>query len=377
MVEMTHVWFFLDQSRVFDMIWHDGLAAKLKMCGINGQLLNFLKNYLQNRRVRVVIEGQESEWFNVTAGVPQGSILGPLLFLIYINDIVNTLQAEIHLYADDAVLMCNMNTTPNAVDVLNHDLDELHKWAQKWCMSFNASKTKHMVVTNRYVPLDYAPLQLNSVLLEKVTHFKQLGVYFDEKMTWEAHINHISTIANKKIGLIWKVSLQFPRKCAETIYTNYVRPVLDYGCAVYDNCSRYLTNKLEGVQRNAAVACTRAFRRTPTSSLLTELGWCSLEVRHKYFRLITLYKMIHNRTPSYLRSLLPPRQGQYANRPTRFEHNFCAPRTRGQMYHQSFIPRTVREWNILDEAQKQIPTTSSFKANLKKKTVPNKNAAIL
>ena len=171
-----------------------------------------------------------------------------------------------------------------------------------------------MVVTNRYVPLDYAPLQLNNVLLEKVTHFKQLGVFFDEKMTWEAHINHISTIANKKIGLIWKVSLQFPRKCAETIYTNYVQPVLDYGCAVYDNCSRHLTNKLEGVQRNAAVACTRAFRRTPTSSLLTELGWCSLEVRCKYFRLITLYKMIHNRTPGYLRSLLPPRQGQYANR---------------------------------------------------------------
>ena len=131
---------FLDQSRAFDRIWHDGLAAKLKMCGTNEQLLNFLKNYLQNRRVRVVIEGQESQWFNVTAGVPQGSILGPLLFLIYINDIVNTLQAEIHLYADDAVLMCNMNTTPNAVDVLNHDLDELHKWAQKWCMSFNASK---------------------------------------------------------------------------------------------------------------------------------------------------------------------------------------------------------------------------------------------
>ena len=92
-----------------------------------------------------------------------------------------------------------------------------------------------------------------------------------------------------------------------------------------------------------------------------------LPLRHRTFRLITLYKMIHNRTPAYLRSLLPPRQGQYANRPTRFKHNFCAPRTRGQKYHQSFMPRTVREWNILDEAQKQIPTTSSFKANLKTK----------
>ena len=103
----------------------------------------------------------------------------------------------------------------------NHDL-ELHKWAQKWCMSFNASKTKYMVITKRYLPLNYATLQLNNVLLEKVTHFKQLGVYVDEKMTWEAHNNYILTIANKKIGLICKVSLQFPRTCTETIYTNYV-----------------------------------------------------------------------------------------------------------------------------------------------------------
>ena len=90
----------------------------------------------------------------ITAGVPQGSILGPLLFLLYkfINDIINTLQTDIHLYADDAVLMCNLNATPNATDVINQDLQQLHTWAQTWYMSFNASKTKYMIISNKYVP---------------------------------------------------------------------------------------------------------------------------------------------------------------------------------------------------------------------------------
>ena len=240
---------FLDQSHAFDRIWHDGLIAKLKMYGINGHFANVLKSYLHNRRVCVVIEGCESHWCNITAGVPQGSILGPLLFLLYINDIINTLQTDIHLYADDDVLMCNLNATPNATDVINQDLQQLHTWAQTWYMSFNTSKTKYMIISNKYVPQAYPTIELNNVEIEKVSCFKQLGLYFDEKMTWESHIDHIVSIANKKIGLMWKVILQFPRTCAETIYASYVRPILDYGCAIYNNCSRLLSDKLECTEK--------------------------------------------------------------------------------------------------------------------------------
>ena len=95
---------FLDQSRAFDRIFHDGLKLKLSGIGINGALYNLLSSYLDNRRIRVVLNGQKSRWFKITAGVPQGSILGPLLFLIYIADIVEHLESEIYLYADDAVL---------------------------------------------------------------------------------------------------------------------------------------------------------------------------------------------------------------------------------------------------------------------------------
>ena len=142
-------------------------------------------------------------------------------------------------------------------------------------------------------------------------------------------------------------------------------------CSIIYNCCRLLTDKLESVQRNAALVCTRAFRRTPTTTLLAELGWLTLETRRQYFRLVMLYKMKNN-TPDCLQSILSPLQGQYANRPSRHAHNFTAPRTRGQKHHQSLVPQTIRQWNALDDDMKNLPSTNSFKRNVKKKRFPTK-----
>ncbi len=239
-------------------------------------------------------------------------------------------------------------------------------------MFFNATKTKYMVVTNRRYPPNQTTLKLNNTDLERVTSLKQLGLLFDERMTWQPHIEQLILKSNKKIGLIWQISNQFPRSCAETIYTSYIRPILDYACICYDNCSVNLNQRLEVVQRKAALACTRAIRRTPTKDLLAELGWSTLETRRKYFRLVQLHRIKNNLTPPYLRTLLPPLMGQHANRPTQYRHNYTAPRSNRRIYHSSFIPRTTRDWNDLDERLKELPTSNSFKHNLKKNLVPTK-----
>jgi len=360
---------FLDQSRAFDRIWHAGLLAKLKMYGINGSLLNFLCNYLHNRKIRVVTDGISSEWYTTTAGVPQGSILGPLLFLLYINDIVAPLQCDIHLYADDAVLMTNTSSLPNAYNVINNDLQLLQEWANKWHMLFNPTKTKYMVISNSN-DVNNNQLVINNTQIEQVSSFKQLGLFLDDKMTWETHINHIVLKATKKIGLLWRVSLNFPRICAENIYTTTILPTLDYGCSVYDSLSRRLTDRLEAVQRRAAVACTRAFNRTPTTNLLSELGWPTLESRRQYFRLVQLYRMHNNHVPEYVTSLLPPTG--YNERPTRYPNNYINPRSRTQKRQGSFIPRTVKDWNNLDNSTKAAQTLASFKCQMKSKLFPTK-----
>ena len=184
----------------------------------------------------------------------------------------------------------------------------LHNWATRWHMSFNADKTKYMIVSKKQ-SIDTQNLYLADKKLDNVSSFKHLGLYFDDKMTWETHVKHLVSKVNKKIGLLWKVGTHFPRKCTDNIYCTYVRPLLDYGCSVYDGMNRQLCDQLEAVQRRAALACTRAFNRTSSKALLNELGWPSLESRRKYFRLVQLYRIKNNLTPEYLHTILPPVMG--------------------------------------------------------------------
>ena len=309
--------------------------------------------------------------YQVTAGVPQGSILGPLLFLLYINDITMSLESEMHLYADDAVLMTNLQHDPNNMNIIEQDLQRLHQWADKWHMSFNASKTKYMIVSRTKTTIYQTP-RLNNIELENVQSYPQLGLTLDDSMNWEAHITKLISKANRKIGLIWKISEHLPRICAENMYNYYIRPVLDYGSTIYDNCGKQLREKLEDTQRRAGIACTRAFCRTPTKVLLSELGWSTLETRRSYLRLLQTYRMKNHHVPNYLRTILPPPQGHYSNYPTRFHNNVMVPHTKTAKCHEAFITKTTLEWNSLDEETKDCTSINTFKKLQKKNLFPTK-----
>ena len=134
---------FLDISRAFDRVWHDGLLFKLSQIGIEGQALNIVKDFLKNREQRVVIDGQSSDWAPITAGVPQGSILGPLLFLIYINDITEVITSDIRIFADDTFIFRTANS--DSTRLLNDDLAKITDWAWRWKMLFNPDISKQAV----------------------------------------------------------------------------------------------------------------------------------------------------------------------------------------------------------------------------------------
>ena len=211
----------------------------------------------------------------IKAGVPQGSILGPLLFLIYADDIEENLECDIHMYADDAVLIAKYTNPDTAVTKINRDLEKLNTWAEKWHMSFNPEKTKYMIIGNTNQP--HPSLQLNDTQIDQVHSYQQLGVILNDKLNWEDHINHVISKANRKIGLMWKLSSELPRYAVENIYTSYIRPQLEYSAVIYNNCTREQSRRLEACQRKAAIACTRAYRRTNTENLLNELGWSKLD----------------------------------------------------------------------------------------------------
>ena len=128
---------YLDISKAFDRVWHEGLIYKLRSCGVSGNLLSLLKSFLDNRKQRTVLNGRATKWGSTSAGVPQGSILGPLFFLVYINDLTANIRCNMKLIADDTSLFITANDLNQAVADMNHDLNIIKNWAHQWRMLFN------------------------------------------------------------------------------------------------------------------------------------------------------------------------------------------------------------------------------------------------
>ena len=199
---------FHDISKAFDKVWHDVLIFKLKQNGISGNLLNLLSNFLRNRKQRVVLNGQTSSWADVNAGVPQGSILGPLLFLIYINDLADGLSSNAKLFADDTSLFSVVHNANTTAKELNNDLVKISRWAYQWKMSFNPdpSKQAQEVIFSRKTKKEYhPPLAFNNNNVSETNSQKHLGVVLDNHLSFEDHLKMILNKVNKTLGLLRKL----------------------------------------------------------------------------------------------------------------------------------------------------------------------------
>ena len=277
---------YLDISKVFDRVWHDGLIYKLKRCGVSGQLLLLIQSFLSGRKQRTVLNGQSSNWGDISAGVPQGSILGPLFFLVYINDLAVGLKCTVKLFADDTSLFTVVEDSNAASNDMNHDL-HFTQWAQAWRMSFNPDPQKQAVeftFSREKIEIDHPAILFNDIPEKKVNEHKHLGIILDSKLPFSAHINSAISKAGKGIGLLKHLSKYLPRHTLNKLYKLYVRLHLDYGDVIYHipaKVCKFIQNqilpnlmeKLESVQYSAALAVTGTWRGTSREKLYTELGW--------------------------------------------------------------------------------------------------------
>ena len=161
---------YLDVSKAFDSVWHDGLIYKLKRCGVSGQLLSLLQSFLMDRKQRTVLNGQCSSWGDISAGVPQGSILGPLFFLVYINDLTENLKCNVKLFADDTSLFRVVENSNAAANDMNHDLELIMQWAHDWRMSFNPDPLKQaveLIFSTKKIEVDHPVILFNNVPVKK------------------------------------------------------------------------------------------------------------------------------------------------------------------------------------------------------------------
>ena len=266
-------------------------------------------HHLSGRLQRVALNRQASSWRSVLAGVPQGSILGPVLFLIYISDLPNELKSNVKLFADDTSLFTIVKDKNESVNTLNNDLMLISKWVYNWKMLFNpdTSKPAQEVLFSRKKQVQIHPtISLNNIQVERVPYQKHLGLILDEKLNSKQHIVSAISKVNKGISIIKKLRYSLPRKSLITIYKAFLRPLIDYGDIIYDQPQNdSFSEKLESIQYKAALAITGAIQGTLCDKIYQELGLESLKSRRWYKRLSLMFKIMKEEASIYLINLIP------------------------------------------------------------------------
>ncbi|XP_071177655.1 uncharacterized protein [Mytilus edulis] len=309
------------------------------------------------------------------SGVPQGSVLGPLLFIIYINDIAEQLTSLCRLFADDTSFSYSGHDEELIQSVVSRDLRQLDEWSRKWLMSFNPEKTEIMMFSNNEIQnLNFT---MNNKEIPIVRSHKHLGVTFRSDAKWNNHVENILNSVKKHLNILRKLKYQLSRQNLEKLYLVFIRPIFEYATEVWDNCGKGYSIKLEQLQLEAARIVTGLPVYTHSETVLKEVGWETLEERRKRRKLQLFYKIQNNNAPEYLCNLVPPKIQSTTQYPLRNGQDIILPFCRLTLTSQSFIPSTIKLWNNLNIAVRNVDSLSKFKVELKNYDIRNENQSNL
>ena len=354
---------FLDVSKAFDKVWHEGLIFKIQQLGIVGNLSNWLENYISERYQKNVVSGVTSYVCFLESGVPQGSILGPLLFFIYINDIIDDMECHITLFADDTSVQQRI-TDIASFDKVNRDLQRLTVFGEQWLIIFNAIKTEYMIISRKRNHPNYPELFLNGEPISEVDQHTHIGVTFSNTLSWSSHINAAIAKADRRLSVIRRSKKLLPRTCKEMLYKTTIRQVLDYGDIIYDPCLKSESEAIEKFQRKAALVCAGAFRITSNDRLLNELCWEKMENRRAVHRQILFYKIVNSLSPPYLRQICNLIPNSIDGYNLRRNNSLLVPFIRKENFSKYFFPKTIREWDNLSDEIEISDSVNAFKTKL-------------
>ena len=277
----------LDFSKAFDRVPHQRLLLKLKNYGVRGNILSWLEDFLSARTQEVIIEGSKSSPSPVTSGVPQGTVLGPLLFLAYINDMPECIKSEIKLFTDDSLLY---RRTHNNTDChqLQEDLDKLQEWEQRWQMGFNADMCEVIRINNKKRPLcsDYT---IHNQRLNVKTEAKYLGVTISSDLSR----SNVTEKANSIVDFLKRNIRSALQAAKNTAYKTFVRPIVEYAATTWIPFTDTTNDKIEMVQRRAARFVTNDYGRTSSvTEIIANLGWDTLQKRRDLATLSMMYRIV-------------------------------------------------------------------------------------
>jgi ribonuclease P/MRP protein subunit RPP40 len=350
---------YFDFSKAFDTVPHARLIKKLISYGIDGKMLSWVKSFLNNRKQRVVVNKDMSEWSEVTSGVPQGSVLGPTLFLIYINDIDDMIESTIRLFADDTKLFSSTEV-PLDNDQIQRDTDRLSQWSDTWLLKFNTAKcsTLHYGIHNPNITylLGEGP---DKTEIPNNTQECDLGILFSTDLKFSENINKCINKANGMIGLVKRTFHHINTKQFRKLYKGLIRPHLEYGNLIWH--PRFIKDieSIERVQKRAT-KLVHCVKHLPYPERLKVLKIPTLAYRRFRGDMIEVYKLLHGKEDIEYTKFFDLNPNTTRGHSLKLKKKSFKKDVRKHFFSQ----RVITPWNLLTDEIVTAPSLNTFKNRL-------------
>ena len=348
---------YMDYMKAFDSVPHRRLLSKLHSYKFSDQMCGWIQDFLYNRKQLVTVNGENSAWCPVISGIPQGSVLGPLLFVIFINDLPNNVSSNVFLYADDTKIF-NTIKSDDDVQILQKDLDNLEEWSNVWLLKFHPEKCKHMRIGRKSDSTATYTLQGHN--LETTHEEKDIGVKIDDNLEFEQHVYEKVQKANQMFGLLRRTFEHLDDTMFIPLYKSLVRTHLDFSSSVWKPTKMKHIEILEAVQRRATKQLP-GYGNLSYPERLRKLKLPTLSYRRLRGDLIETYKILSGRDYDRdVANFLPVNQPPTTNLRGHSKKLFLQ-RAESKLRKNSFSIRIVKIWNSLPEEIVNAPSVNSFK----------------
>jgi hypothetical protein len=359
----------LDISKCFDSIDHKILLTKLKAYGIDNIQHKWFSSYLHNRSQKVVCQNKISPESRINIGVPQGSVLGPILFLLFSNDLPNnTFLGSCNMFADDTLIYITGNSPQETESNLQMCIDKAVKWYEDNNLLLNASKSNTLLLKPRKHNSQYElNIAIGNQIIKHVSEAEYLGLRVDDSLSWTSQISKVCKCLGAKISNLKQLRKIGNDDILLYFYETHIQPIIDYGITLWSRTSTKSLSKIQKMQNVCSRIITNNYDyKIRGIDIVKSLKWMNVSERARYFTCVLIFKCLHNLTPFYLQNDLCFKKDMSDRHSKRFKHDVFIPPFVSTFKDKSFFIQGSKEWNNLPHDLKSIQSLQQFKNSYKR-----------